>query len=192
LILVHEPAIRSQPVAVRDWRPQLPAGTLHSVVLHWTGGDYETVYPAYHFCLTGAADVRVHATHDLRANMRDLRTRSGAAYAAHTQGRNSYAAGIAVCAMHGANPGDFGRYPLCVPQIEALCIVSAALVRTYGIALADVRTHAEAALDDGYFGAESDEFRWDIARFVPLREPLRSDEARKAGDALRRRIAQLL
>jgi len=191
-MLVHEPAIRSQPASVRDWRPQLPAGTLHSVMLHWTGGDYETVFPAYHFCLSGASNVRVHATHDLRANMRDLRADSSAAYAAHTEGRNSYAAGIAVCAMHGATPGDFGRYPPSAQQIDALCIVSAALVRTYGIALADVRTHAEAALIDGYFGAESDEARWDIARLEPSREPLRAEEARCVGDALRHRIAQLL
>lgn len=161
-------------------------------MLHWTGGDYETVFPAYHFCLSGASNVRVHATHDLRANMRDLRADSSAAYAAHTEGRNSYAAGIAVCAMHGATPGDFGRYPPSAQQIDALCIVSAALVRTYGIALADVRTHAEAALIDGYFGAESDEARWDIARLEPSREPLRAEEARCVGDALRHRIAQLL
>jgi hypothetical protein len=165
---------------------------LRSVILHWTGGDYETVYPAYHFCLSGPCDVRVHASHDLRANMHDLQTDSSTAYAAHTQGRNSYAAGIAVCAMHRATPTDFGRFPLSAQQIEALCIVSAALARTYGIALADVRTHAEAALDDGYFGAESDEVRWDIARLEPSREPLRADEARRAGDALRRLIARLL
>ena len=161
-------------------------------MLHWTGGDYATVSPAYHFCLSGAANVSVHATHDLRANMRDLRVGASGSYAAHTQGRNSFAAGIAVCGMHGATPADFGRYPLRAEQVEALCSVASALVRAYGITLAEVRTHAEAALDDGYFGAESDEVRWDIARLEPSIEPLRAAEARAAGDVLRRRIAQLL
>jgi hypothetical protein len=192
LILVHDYAIRSQPAAVRDWQPQLPAGTLRTVILHWTAGDYTTVFPAYHFCLSGVANVAVHATHDLRANMRDLRVDAAGMYAAHTQGRNSYAAGIAVCAMRGATPVDFGRYPLSREQIEALCIVTAALVRTYAIALDDVRTHAEAAVDDGYFGAADDDDRWDIARLEPSSEPLRADEARVAGDLLRRRIAQLV
>jgi hypothetical protein len=179
-------------VPVRDWHPQLPAGTLRTVLLHWTAGDYATTFPAYHFCLSGASDVSVHATHDLRANMRDVRSDSSAVYAAHTRGRNSYAAGIAVCAMRDATPFDFARFPLTADQIEALCFVAAALVRFYAIASADVRTHAEAALDDGYFGAESGEVRWDIARLEPSSEPLRSGEALAVGDILRRRIAQLV
>jgi hypothetical protein len=124
--------------------------------------------------------------------MRDVRSDASRAYAAHTQGRNSFAAGIAVCAMQGATPSDFGRYPLRAGQVEALCIVAATLVRHYAIALGQVRTHAEAALEDGYFGAGSDDVRWDIARFEPASEPLGAGDARSAGDALRRRIAQFL
>jgi hypothetical protein len=164
---------------------------LRSVVLHWTGGDYDEIFPAYHFCLSGASDVIVHATHDLRANMRDLQTGSPGAYAAHTQGRNSYAAGIAACAMRAATPFDFGRSPLTAHQVEALCIVAAMLVRAYDIAPAHVRTHAEVALDDGYFGAERDDVRWDIARLEPSSELLRRAEAAAVGDRLRSRIAQL-
>jgi hypothetical protein len=160
-------------------------------MLHWTAGDYAAVFTAYHFCLSGAVEVAVHATHDLRANMRDLRTAEPGAYAAHTQSRNSYAAGIAVCAMRSATPQDFGAYPLTHRQIEALCGVAAALVRFYAIPVTDVRTHAEAALDDGYFGADSDEARWDIARLEPAAEPLRPAEATIVGNRLRRRIAEL-
>jgi hypothetical protein len=160
-------------------------------MLHWTAGDYATVFPAYHFCLRGAADVVVAATHDLRANMRDVRVAAPGAYAAHTQGRNSFAAGIAVCAMQGATPHDFGCFPLTAGQIEAMCVVAAALVRFYGIAVSNVRTHAEAALDDGYFGASGDAVRWDIARFEPAAGGLRATEATTAGDRLRSRIAAL-
>jgi N-acetylmuramoyl-L-alanine amidase len=179
-------------VRLRDWRPVCPEGELRSISLHWTAHDYEAVFPAYHFCLRGVSDIVVAQTHDLRANMRDLRSDSSAGYAAHTRGRNSYAAGIALCAMRGATPFDFGRFPLTAGQVEALCAVAAALARFYAIAPSDVRTHAEAALDDGYFGAGSDDVRWDIARLEPSGQPLHSGEALAVGDILRRRIAQLV
>ena len=176
---------------VRDWRPALPDGTLRSVVLHWTAGDYESVYPAYHFCLTGAADVFVHATHDLRANMRDVRGNAGGDYAAHTAGRNSFAVGIAVCGMLAATPQDFGAFGLRAAQIDALCAVAAGVIRRYGIAISQVRTHAEAAIDDGYFGAGDDEQRWDIARLTAAEVPLGAPEALATGARLRARIGML-
>ncbi len=185
--MVQESRTLSPAVPVGAWRPDFPAGTLRGIILHWTAGDYVTTYPAYHFCLSGAADVLVHATHDLRANMRDVRATAGA-YAAHTAGRNSFAAGLAVCAMRGATPHDFGPCPVTAAQIDALCILAAALAKHYGIALDGVRTHAEAALDDGYFGAGSDDLRWDIARLEPAVLPLVESDARVTGDYLRARI----
>lgn len=173
---------------IRDWQPDLPAGTLRSVVLHWTAGDYDTIFPAYHYCLSGAVDVVVHATYDLRANMRDV-SAGGAGYAAHTQGRNSFAAGIAICAMRDATPYDFAAFALTAAQIEALCAVAARVVKRYGIALRNVRTHAEAALDDGYFGADGDAQRWDIARLAPAAAALSPHEAPAVGEHLRTRIA---
>jgi hypothetical protein len=167
-----------------------PAGTLRTVILHWTAGNYATVFSAYHFCLIGASDVSVAATHDLRANMRDVGSGTGA-YAAHAQGRNSYAAGIAICCMDSATPHDFAAYPLTPAQIEALCVVTAHVGRHYGVAVGDIRTHAEAALEDGYFGAGGDNVRWDIARLEPAAGPLRPAEAAAVGDRLRARIAEL-
>lgn len=180
------------PVLLRAWRPMLPEGELRAIVLHWTAGDYDTVYPAYHFCIAGAAEPVVHHTHDLRENMRDVRTDPSLPYAAHTRGRNSFAAGIGIAAMRDATPGDFGRFPLTAPQVEAACVVAAALVRRYGIAIDAVRTHAEAALEDGYFGAGSDDVRWDIARVQPSASVLRPAEAGETGAVFRSRIADLL
>jgi len=160
-------------------------------MLHWTAGDYRTVFPAYHFCVSGPVAVRVHATHDLRANMRDVHAAPAGTYAAHTAGRNSYCAGIAICAMQAAVPDDFGGAPLTSEQIAGLCAVAAALVRCYTIPLAQVRTHAEAAVDDGYFGAAEDE-RWDIARLQPSKAALTRAEAAAVGDQLRCQIAALL
>jgi hypothetical protein len=162
---------------------------LRSISLHWTAHDYEAVFPAYHFCLRGVSEVVVVQTHDLRANMRDLRHEPSRPYAAHTLGRNSWSIGIAVCGMADAVPSDFGRYPLAVTQIDALCVVARTLADAYGIPLAAIRTHAEAALEDGYFGAEGERLRWDIARLEPRAEPLADREATLTGEALRARIA---
>jgi len=165
-------------------------GDLRFVYLHWTAGDYATSYDAYHFCIArDAADRPVlRATHDLRENMRDVRR--GGAYAAHTAGRNSHAIGVAICGMARATPSDFGAYPLREDQIELACATVADLCRAYGIGIdpGSVRTHAEAAVEDGYFGDGADQ-RWDIARLVPSPEPLHPREAAGTGDVLRARIA---
>ncbi len=186
---MHEPLVLPGPVRLRDWRPAFPAGELRSISLHWTAHDYQAVFPAYHFCLRGVSDVVVAQTHDLRANMRDLRVDPSGPYAAHTLGRNSWSIGIAVCGMADARPSDFGRYPLSVAQIDALCVVARTLADAYGIPLQAIRTHAEAALEDDYFGAGDDELRWDIARLEPRAEPLEDGEATLTGELLRARIA---
>jgi hypothetical protein len=164
---------------------------LRSISLHWTAHDYEAVFPAYHFCLRGVSEILVAATHDLRANMRDVRREPERPYAAHTAGRNSWSIGLAVCAMAGARPSDFGPFPLREAQIDALCAVARRLAVAYAIPLAAIRTHAEAALEDGYFGAGGDDERWDIARLAPRPEPLTPSEAAATGDLLRARIAAL-
>jgi hypothetical protein len=188
-LLVHQPVVLPEPVRLRDWRPVCPSGELRSISLHWTAHDYEAVFPAYHFCLRGAAEIEVVQTHDLRANMRDLRVNPAGAYAAHTLGHNSWSIGIAVCGMAGAEPSDFGRYPLTEAQIDALCVVARTLADAYGIPPAAIRTHAEAALEDGYFGAGDDDLRWDIARLAARPEPLAEREAAITGELLRARIA---
>jgi hypothetical protein len=185
---VHASVVLPEPVRLREWQPVFPAGELRSISLHWTAGDYETVSEAYHFCLRGAHDVVVQQTNDLRHNMRDVREQPGP-YAAHTSGRNSWSVGIAICAMRGARPDDFGTFPLTGPQLEALCAVAARVARAFAIPPQAIRTHAEAALEDGYFGADGEDLRWDIARLAPAAGPLRPDEARAVGDDLRARIA---
>jgi hypothetical protein len=169
-----------------------PPGDLRSIYLHWTAGDYATTFDAYHFCVAHEpyGSPVVYQTHDLQANMRDVR-HGGAPYAAHTAGRNSFAAGIAICAMAGAVPTDFGAYPLREELVRATCDLAAELCRAYEIPLAAVRTHAEAALEDGYFGAGPDE-RWDIARLAPAPGPLTALEAAATGDVLRGRVGEAL
>ncbi len=183
--------VLARPAPLREWRADLPPGDLRTISLHWTGYDYERTFPAYHFCLTGARDVVVHHTHDLRDNMRDVRAGPDSPYAAHTARRNSWSIGVAVAAMEGATPSDFGEYPITGEQVDALCAVAATLAAHYGIAPASVRTHAEAALDDGYFG-DGEAARWDIARLQPSPAPLVPAEATLIGDVFRARIAAVL
>lgn len=185
-LVLHVADLRCEAVLIPSFAP----GELRAIYLHWTAGDYATTYPAYHFCVAlGPGGLPfVAATHDVRANMRDVRA-GGEPYAAHTAGRNSFALGLAICGMVGATPDDFGAYPLRDDLIDACCRLAAHAARAYGIALdaASVMTHAEAALVDGYFGSGDDE-RWDIARLVPEPRPLVADDARRTGDALRARI----
>jgi hypothetical protein len=91
--------------------------------------------------------------------------------------------------MAGATPHDFGAFPLRDDLLEALCRVAAIVAAHYAIPVEPgfVATHAEAALEDGYFGAGDDE-RWDIARLAPDPHPLRAEEATLIGDLLRARI----
>jgi hypothetical protein len=167
-----------------------PPGDLRHVYLHWTAGDYATTSAAYHVCVgfDGVACFAAY-THDLRANMRDVRA-DGPPYAAHTAGRNAYAIGVAVCGMAGAEPHDFGAYPLREDALTLACLVTRRLCEAYAISIdaRHVRTHAEAALEDGYFGRGDDE-RWDIARLEPSAAPLLPADATRVGDALRARIA---
>jgi hypothetical protein len=166
----------------------LPPGDLRGIALHWTAADYDAVFPAYHLCLRGADDVHVVHTHDLRANMREL-GRGSEPYAAHVAGRNSRTVGIAICAMGGATPRDFGRWPLTAAQLHALARVARIVADRYAIPLAAIRTHAEHAFADGYFGSGDDE-RWDIARLAPSDAPLDPAEAETVGNFLRERIAE--
>jgi len=73
--------------------------------------------------------------------------------------------------------------------VGGLCTLAARLARRYAIRLPAIRTHAEAALDDGYFGAGGDDVRWDIARLHAGSEPLVPSDAARIGDVLRARIA---
>ncbi len=178
--------------AIEEWRPAFPPGRIERIYLHWSAGDYETAYTAYHAGIAlyeGRA--YVVESNDLRANMRDVYA-SNEPYAAHTYRRTRFAAGLAILAMTGARPEDFGAFPLTDATVSALCVVAARLASFYCIPVDPdhVMTHAEAARIDGYYGAGSDDLRWDIARLTP--GPLAPSDPRETGAELRRRIRSAL
>jgi hypothetical protein len=189
---MHQPVVLDPPVALREWRPVLPEGDLRSISLHWTAHGYDAVFPAYHFCVSGRDEILVHHTHDLRENMRDVRLDPSLPYAPHTSGRNSWSIGLSVAAMQDATPCDFGPCPITEAQLDALCEVAAKLAAFYAIDVAAIRTHAEAALEDGYFGHGPGHKRWDIARLHASPAPLEPSEATSAGDWFRSRISALI
>jgi hypothetical protein len=176
---------------LEQWDPSAPAGRIERLYTHWSAHDYQSVFPAYHFCIVGAetGGIVVVNTHDVRENMRDVAEQPLRPYAAHTRGRNAYALGISIMAMRDATPAEFGPYPLTEPLVDALCLVTAKLAQAYGVPLdaEHVMSHAEAALHDGYFGVGSDE-RWDIARLAPDARRLVPSDATRIGDELRARM----
>jgi hypothetical protein len=168
---------------------KLPRADLRTVYLHWTAGDYEETFGAYHFCVALRDGVpTVVETHGVTANARDVRGGEGA-YAAHVAGRNSHALGVAICGMRDATPQNFGAFALRDDMLDAACALVAKLCAAYRIPIdaEHVRTHAEAAVDDGYFGCGPDQ-RWDIARLHPDPRSLDAAEARATGEALRERV----
>lgn len=182
---------QSITVPLEEWTADLPPGRIERLYLHWSAGDYRTVYPAYHFCigLDEHSKTFVAQTSDLRLNMRDVRSDPDRPYTAHTRGRNSFAAGLSIMCMQNAQPTDFGVYPLTNNLIDALCYVTAQLAMFYHITTDStaVMTHAEAAVIDGYFGTAPEQ-RWDIARLAPCEVPLKEADAATVGDELRQRI----
>lgn len=172
-----------------EFAPQT-AGRIDRIYVHWSAHDYESVYPAYHFCVARRAGrIIVANTHEVRENMRDVYSGPDLPYAQHTRKRNSFALGISVMAMENATPQDFGRYPLTPKLIDALCMVGGRLAAFYSVPIdgEHIMTHAEAALHDGYFGTAEGQ-RWDIARLEPSSQPLREREAIDVGEALRSKM----
>ena len=176
---------------IRTWTPDLPVGRIERIYTHWSAHDYQSVFPAYHFCVatTEHGDIVVVNTHDVRENMRNVYDAPDEPYAAHTRGRNSFALGISIMSMEGSTPEDFGKYPLTEELIDGLCSVGAKLAKFYGVTIdADhVMSHAEAALHDGYFGTKPEE-RWDIARLAAEPRALVPQDGVDVGEELRRRM----
>lgn len=141
----------------------LPAGKCIGLVYHWSGGRYSVFFSNYHVCVLGPPqDGKVLITHPFVNNLRQIQP--GDTYAAHTKGRNSFRLAVSAMAMYRATMNDAGQFPVTPQQIEAMCAVGGLIVVKYNLNIAtEVKTHAEWALADGYFGR-----RWDFHRMGDL------------------------
>lgn len=167
--------------------PAIPNGDVHRIYLHWAVAPFGCLFDDYNAMVDLEADKWVlKLTHNPQDNIPGINDN---AMASHTWHRNSWALGIAIGGMEGATTNNFGKDPVELHELEYLCAGAAALGAKYGVQ-ADldlgegehtIMTHAEAALQDGYFGE-----RWDLAMFEP--GPLTEAGARYHGELLRRRI----
>ncbi len=109
------------------------------------------------------------------------------AYAAHTRGANSWAIGIAIDAMAGAQerPFDAGRHPITQKQVDALVRLSRDLGRQYGIPVTreTMLSHAEVQETLGI----KQNAKWDIMWLPGMDAP---GDAVAVGDTIRAMIRQ--
>lgn len=107
------------------------------------------------------------------------------AYAAHTKGANSWAIGIAVDAMAGAQerPFNAGKHPITQKQVDALVKLSRDLGHKYGIPVTrqTMLSHAEVQKT---LGIKQNQ-KWDIMWLPGMDEP---GDAVHVGDSLRAMI----
>lgn len=151
---------------------------------HWTAGGYSTLFPDYHFCITG--DGKIHQTADIFSPV------------SSTYMRNSGSLAISLCAAYNATctlEGDYDLGP-CPPtesQIECLSMLNAVAATVLGIepTIDGIMTHGEAADNEDDIAPHepyavwsdpqpSDGItRWDLAVLQS------GDEWRSGGDTIR-------
>lgn len=131
-------------------------GRIDRIYLHWTGGDYDTPYSAYHINIDGDGGLWTDMT-------------SFTEHKSHTWRRNSRAIGIALCCAKGSWIDEYGNvthkgYAPTPQQLYTMAKVVAKLCIEIGLDIDScVYTHAEVADIDGYglYGSDPD-IRWDL------------------------------
>lgn len=133
-----------------------------TVYLHWTAGDYDQTFPAYHLCIQGDGTI--------------VETLPLDAVPSATYMRNTGSIAITLCGcMDATANGDgtfnLGSYPPTDAQIECMAQMVNVICTQLDIPidLGHVMTHAEAADNlDGLtpctpYGPENGCDRWDLA-----------------------------
>ena len=123
------------------------------VYLHWTAGDYDSIFDDYHLSITGDG----HLINNLSLD----------APPAATWHRNNRSIAIALCCGKGAtlysSYTDFGDYPPTEEQVECLAQVVATISNATALPIVKglFMTHAEIAEIDEYGPTTTCE-RWDL------------------------------
>ena len=159
-------------------------GSIDKLYLHWTGCAYGQAFDAYHI------NIDEHGEIYLTCNTLSDRKE-------HTWHRNSRAIGITLCCAKGAVLNYhwqpvYSGYPPTELQVEQMAIVIAILCRELEleISFSTVKTHAEAALLDGYGPGQNDpDMRWDLLRLSGLPE---TRALRPGGELLRKKALAYL
>lgn len=200
------PKILAKARAFQATLPTLPAGSLKRLYLHWTAGDYDTLFTDYNGmveCVNGEWAMKL--THDPSDNAIGVNDNKPAP---HTFERNTGAIGVSIAAMLYATTHDFGADPVTVVGLEHLCALSAAFCAKYGVDTLgtaaggpyagepNILTHGEAGdlpgnpsqYPEGPYGPLSTCERWDLVIFAPLPdgESITAADVKTCGDALRK------
>ncbi len=140
-------------------------GKISCLYLHWSAGRYNQVFDDYHLSIGEHGEI-----YQTCRALTDLKS--------HTYKRNSASIGIALCCAYGAilssrwQPVYAGFAPTQL-QVEQMAIVTAIICQELGleISFSTVKTHAEAALIDGYGPGQNDpDMRWDLLSLSGLPE----------------------
>jgi len=120
-------------------------GPIKNLVLHWTSSTYSQVnFPDYHFVVNGAGVVYYSEIWEKGL------------WGSHVWRRNKGSIGISASCMLGATDKNYGKYPPTQEQINAMCLLTSQLLRSFQLPLEAVKVHAEFAKLDSYFPE-----RWD-------------------------------
>jgi len=142
------------------------------ITLHWTAGRYEPNkcdLANYHILIK--EDGSFVKTHQFSETLE---------YSCYMENTDNIQ--ISLCGMLGANPDDFGEYPITKKQIEAMIELCAVIVLMRGIKYWKIKTHAERAIEKDYFP-----IKWDFACLRPCRQVSKLT-AIETGRNLRKRI----
>lgn len=178
--------------ALEDLAAELrfPGCRIDGIVIHWTAGAYglnSVEEGAYHFIVQ--PDGRINRGQFTLDQQTPPLVFSPRSYAAHTKGFNSYRAGVAMDAMGDAKERPFsaGRWPLTEGQVERTCLLCAAILKFYGLALNrnTVNTHAEVPI----IHDRPQPGKWDVNWLPGMEAPV---APLVAGDLLRERIRRHL
>lgn len=126
------------------------------LILHWTAGNYSSVFDEYHINLTGQGIFHL--------------TRKFDSIPFATYKHNSGTIAVTLCCAYNATPKDLGEYPPTKIQIEKCAMLVSAFSDAFGLPIDKyhVLTHGEVAdNEDGTnfytpYGPKSTCERWDL------------------------------
>ena len=139
------------------WGKANSVGREPRLILHWSAGYYNTIFPDYHINITGDGDIFL-TTDDLSETLN------------HTWQANTGNVGISLCCAYDANTDDLGDYAPTQAQIEIMAQVIAAIADGLWLTIDKdhVQTHGEIGDDtsvyddEDLYGPQNGCERWDL------------------------------
>lgn len=170
-------------VKEKIWKSAEKVGHEPQLIIHWTGGNYNSVYDDYHICVTGYGVVHY---------MRTLERPPIAQYM-----HNTGTIAVSLCCAYNATPEKLGNYKPTSTQIEIVSKIVALFAKAIGVPIdkTHVLTHGEVAdNEDGTnycapYGPKSTCEKWDLEYLgtneSPIFDPYHHYGYQRGGDVFR-------